>query len=136
MTANAFMAGSLVPPLCVVSIGKTARMHDLLKVGGNYSVSVLGKEQVYLASHFAGRPTLGLQPEFDNLDDRPTLARAVATIATDIVETADCGDHTLFIGRIVRMRLKDVQPLLFYGGRYATLSGTAKIEEIEPPGFW
>jgi flavin reductase (DIM6/NTAB) family NADH-FMN oxidoreductase RutF len=38
MTANAFMAGSLEPMLCVVSISRTAQMHGRLQAAGHYGV--------------------------------------------------------------------------------------------------
>ncbi len=43
MTASAFMSGSLHPPLCVISIAKTARMHELLLDTGKFGVSMLSR---------------------------------------------------------------------------------------------
>ena len=65
MTANAFMAGSLEPPLCVVSINRAARMHARLLEAGHYGVSFLSQEQQHLAAHFAGKRFEGLAPEFE-----------------------------------------------------------------------
>jgi flavin reductase (DIM6/NTAB) family NADH-FMN oxidoreductase RutF len=45
MTANAFMSASLSPPLCVVSIGTTARMHGHVCATGHYGVSFLSEAQ-------------------------------------------------------------------------------------------
>ena len=45
MTANAFMSGSLEPPLCVVSVGKKARMHTLLLESGHFGVNILARGQ-------------------------------------------------------------------------------------------
>ena len=41
MTANAFMSGSLTPPLCIVSIAKRARMHPHLTTAGKFAVNIL-----------------------------------------------------------------------------------------------
>ena len=54
MTANAFMAGSLDPMLCVISINHAAQMHGRLRQAGHYGVSFLSQEQQHLAAHFAG----------------------------------------------------------------------------------
>jgi hypothetical protein len=43
MTANAFMSGSLDPPLCVISVGVKARMHGFLMEAGHFGVNILGR---------------------------------------------------------------------------------------------
>ena len=137
MTANAFMAGSLEPLLCVVSIGRSTQMHSRLQAAGHYGVSFLSQEQQHFAAHFAGRPLEKLTPAFDLCGRTPVLKRAVATITADIVETTSCGDHTLFIGRITSMSAADAaRPLLFYAGRYAQIDWRNPIENVEPPEFW
>ena len=137
MTANAFMAGSLDPLLCVVSINRTAQMHDRLKAAGHYGVSFLSKEQQHFAAHFAGRRLDHLAPDFDFCGQTPILKRAVATVTADVLDTAACGDHTLFIGRITSLTASDgVRPLLFYAGRYAEIDFLNPIENVEPPEFW
>ena len=137
MTANAFTAGSLEPMLCVVSINHRAQMHGRLRQAGHYGVSFLSQEQQHLATHFAGKPIEGLVPDFELAERTPTLKRAVAAVTADVVTTAECGDHTLFIGQITSLTLGDARaPLLFYGGRYARLGSRTPIDEAEPPEFW
>jgi flavin reductase len=136
MTANAFMAGSLEPPLCVISVRKEARLHDYVSSCGRYGVSFLTEEQQHLSDHFAGRRLPGVAPEFVDVDGLPVLHRALAVIVADVVDTADCGDHTLFIGRISRMQASSGPPLLFYSGRYARIDNSDPIERISPPTFW
>lgn len=137
MTANAFMAGSLEPMLCVVSINHSAQMHHRLRQAGHYGVSFLSQEQQHFAAHFAGKPLQGLAPDFELHGRTPTLRRAVATVTADIVETAECGDHTLFIGSINTLIVgAAARPLLFYGGRYGQLDTRAAIDRAEPPEFW
>ena len=43
MTANAFMSGSLTPPLCVISVAKQARLHGALTAAGHFGVSIWRK---------------------------------------------------------------------------------------------
>jgi len=137
MTANAFMAGSLDPLLCVVSISRKAQMHDRLMTAQHYGVSFLSREQQHFAAHFAGRRLDHLAPDFDFCGQTPILKRAVAAVTADVVDTAACGDHTLFIGRITSMTTSDgARPLLFYAGRYAEIDFLNPIENVEPPEFW
>lgn len=136
MTANAFMAGSLEPPLCVVSINRTAKLHARLRVGASFGVSFLSEWQQHLSSHFAGKRFDAAAPEFTYRGGTPILARAVGAVTADVIATADCGDHTLFIGLISHLETAPARPLLFYGGRYARIDFANPIEEAEPPEFW
>jgi flavin reductase (DIM6/NTAB) family NADH-FMN oxidoreductase RutF len=136
MTANAFMAGSLDPPLCIVSVRCTAQMHARLLETGKFGVSFLNEQQQHLSNHFAGRQFEGLEPDFVELNGVPVLNRAVAALAAETASRADCGDHTLFIGRITRMDLGAANPLLFYGGRYAFLDPMHGVQDFEAPAFW
>jgi flavin reductase (DIM6/NTAB) family NADH-FMN oxidoreductase RutF len=62
MTANAFMSGSLDPPLCVVSVARRAHMHNHLLAAKVFSVNVLAAGQEAYAGHFAGRPLPARSP--------------------------------------------------------------------------
>ena len=137
MTANAFMAGSLEPMLCVVSINHTAQMHARLRSAGRYGVSFLSQEQQHLAAHFAGKRLEGLAPEFELRGRTPILKRAVAAVTAEIVDMAECGDHTLFVGRITSLIAGEAaRPLLFYSGRYARVDWRGPVDNAEPPEFW
>ena len=136
MTANAFMAGSLDPPLCVVCISHSSQMHERLRAYGHYGVSFLSDEQQHLSGHFAGQHTGHMHPEFTFQGPTPILNRALATLTAEIASSAECGDHTLFIGRIGHMHAAGLSPLLFYAGRYARIDRAHVIEELEPPAFW
>jgi flavin reductase (DIM6/NTAB) family NADH-FMN oxidoreductase RutF len=137
MAANAFMAVSLEPPLCVVSVSKKAHLHERLLRSRRFAVSVLNQEQQYLSNHFAGWRISGMQPEFVDRAGMPTIRNAIAVITADVIESHGCGDHTLFVGEIDFMEAKGAtSPLLFYRGRYAKVSREAPIGEAEPPAFW
>jgi len=58
MTANAFSSLSLDPPLVLVCVRKTARMHGLIERGGAFAVNILSEGQEETARYFAtrGRP--------------------------------------------------------------------------------
>lgn len=135
MTANAFMSGSLEPPLCLVSVAKRAHMHEHLPKAAAFSVNILAAGQEHLASHFAGRPVPFFQPSFDRHGDVPILLGTVASIVAEIAAAHDCGDHTLYVGHIEWMRAEDRTPLLYHASRFA---GLVKLNEASPsvPEFW
>jgi flavin reductase len=135
MTANAFMSGSLTPPLCVVSVAKRAHMHAHLIAAGRFSVNILAAGQEDFASHFAGRPVPGMRVAFRPVGGVHALPGASAVITAETAAHHDCGDHTLFIGHIIEMMSDDRPPLLYYASKFAAL---VPLREESPalPEFW
>lgn len=136
MTANAFMAGSLDPMLCVISINRAAYMHGRVLRSGQFGVSLLSEWQQHLSAHFGGRRVDNLRPEFRFLGTTPVVTGAIAAMTAVVVNTAECGDHTLLIGRLTHMEAAPGRPLLFYGGRYARVDSSNSSESLNPPEFW
>jgi flavin reductase (DIM6/NTAB) family NADH-FMN oxidoreductase RutF len=125
MTANAFMSGSLKPPLIVVSVGHRARTHERLMNSALFGVSVLSDAQEPHSRHFAGEPQSRLAPRFAAVDGLPgvmLLEHAAARFAARVVDRHPCGDHTLFIGEVLVFSLDEHAPLIFFGGRYASVA--------------
>jgi flavin reductase (DIM6/NTAB) family NADH-FMN oxidoreductase RutF len=135
MTANAFMSGSLEPPLCVVSVARRAHMHGHLIAAARFTVNVLAAGQEPLAIHFAGRPVAGLSIGFAEFGGMPAIDGTAATIAATVAARHDCGDHTIFIGSIVAMAAEDRPPLLYHASRFGAL---VPLREEAPalPEFW
>ncbi|MBO0764688.1 MAG: flavin reductase family protein [Hyphomicrobiaceae bacterium] len=136
MTVSAFMSGSLVPPLCVISIRKQARMHPLLIDAGHFGVSILTKNQERISTHFAGAPVADLALEYVWAGRTPLLANSASVIAADIAAQHECGDHTLLIGRIQYLAAYDRSPLLVHQGRYASASHAAEPAPEWVTDFW
>ena len=122
MTANAFMSVSLDPKLVVISIGEKARILEKIKQSKTFSVNILAADQQELSMIFAGQLKEHREVIFDRLDGKPVLAGAVAQIACEVSAEHVEGDHTLFIGRVTDIQLEDAEPLIFYSGRYRSLT--------------
>ena len=135
MTANAFMSGSLNPPLCVVSIAKRARTHAHLLAAGKFAVNILANGQDNYANHYAGRPVPGLEVAFDHVGGIPTLKDASAFMTADTIATHECGDHTIFIGHIHYMSADNRPPLVYHAGHYAAIAYVGDIS-ASLPEFW
>lgn len=133
MTANAFMSGSLEPPLVVISIARQARMHAVLEQSPAFGVAILTQEQEAHSRHFARQPTGGCDPQFRELAGVPVLESGVARLAARIVRRHECGDHSLFVGSVAALELDEGQddPLLFYAGRYAKLVSTRQVADAD-----
>jgi flavin reductase (DIM6/NTAB) family NADH-FMN oxidoreductase RutF len=135
MTANAFMSGSLTPPLCIISVAKRARMHPHLVAAGKFAVNILANGQDNLAAHFAGSPNPMLEVTYEHVGGIPTLKETSAYMTADTTATYECGDHTIFIGHIHYMSADTRPPLVYHSGHYAAL---AYLRDVSPglPEFW
>jgi len=120
MTANGFMSVSLDPKLVVISIGHKTKILDKISQSKKYTVNILAEDQEYYSRHFSGKP--GEVVEFETLAELPVLKGAIAQIACEVVSEHVEGDHTLFIGKVVDLRLEDKKPLLFFSGKYHQLT--------------
>jgi flavin reductase (DIM6/NTAB) family NADH-FMN oxidoreductase RutF len=121
MTANAFMSVSLDPKLVVISIGEKAKVLNKIKESKIFTVNILAADQEELSMIFAGQLKEHKEVTFERLDGKPVLSGAVVQIACEVSAEHVEGDHTLFIGKVTDIHLEDVEPLVFYNGKYRSL---------------
>lgn len=119
ITVSSFTSVSLVPPLVLVSVAKTARSHDLLRERP-FTVNVLGAEQEALARRFAGGA--GFEPAWIEGGHAPRLAGVLAHLECTPWRAYDGGDHTLFLGQVVGFDFRDGDALAFLTSRFTILA--------------
>lgn len=127
MTANAFMSVSLDPKLVVISIGERARMLEKIKKSKKFAVNVLSATQQEYSQIFAGQIKEEREIQFDSLAGLPVLRGAIAQVACEVVSEHIEGDHTLFIGKVIDLKVDEGDPLLFFSGKYRALAPAATI---------
>jgi flavin reductase (DIM6/NTAB) family NADH-FMN oxidoreductase RutF len=124
MTANAFLSVSLDPPLVLISLGES-RMAKLLQAGDAYGVSILAEDQVAHALHFAGKPSLGSEVNFEWSGAFPFISSAAVHVGCRIEHRYVAGDHTLFVGRVEHLANLPKAPLVFHTGQFCALRNEA-----------
>ncbi|KIL76011.1 flavin reductase family protein [Bacillus badius] len=122
MTANAFMSVSLNPKLVVISIGERAKMLEKIKESGKFAVNILAAEQQEVSMLFAGQLKEKREAEFGRIKDMPVIKEALANIVCNVHSTQVAGDHTLFIGEVQEIVLREGTPLTFFEGKYGQLA--------------
>jgi flavin reductase (DIM6/NTAB) family NADH-FMN oxidoreductase RutF len=121
MTANAFMSLSLDPMKIVISVGENAKILSKIRESQKFSVNILSDSQQEISMIFAGQIKEHREVKFDYLDGRPVIPGALAQVVCDVSSEYVEGDHTLFVGDVMDIRLEDGEPLMFYGGCYREL---------------
>ncbi len=127
MTANAFMSISLNPRLVVVSIGEKARMLEKIRESGKFAVNILSEQQQEVSMLFAGQLKEKREADLDTIHGVPVVKDALANVVCKVYGTQIVGDHTLFIGEVEDIVLRDGKPLTFYEGKYGKLAETQLI---------
>ena len=124
MTVSAFSSLSLDPPLVLVCIDHTASLWPVLQTADRFAVNILASSQEALSRRFSSKEG----DRFDGvgftrgatgvalLDD--TLASVECTVASRLAQ----GDHTILVGHVESGQARDLQPLLYYRGGYASLT--------------
>lgn len=121
VTLNSFTSVSLDPPLILVSLMRTSRALNYI-LERPFAVNVLGRDQLEVAKHFAGKP-LPQEPRWVTDRDAPSLAGAMATLQCLPWAAYNGGDHVLVVGRVVEFEDDEhVRPLVFQRGRWTELA--------------
>lgn len=121
MTANAFMSLSLNPRLVLISIGEKAKMLDRINESGKFAVNILSEEQQEVSMLFAGQIKEERVAEFDHLNEVSVVKDALANIVCRVYGKQVAGDHTIFIGEVEDIILREGTPLTFFEGKYGKI---------------
>ena len=124
ITVSAFCSVSLDPPLILICIDKNTGSYPALKETDSFVVNILREDQQHYSDQFASR----LPDKFDGIeflttaDDIPILKDALVNLECRLVNSHDNGDHTIFVGEILKSHATDGEPLVYFHGRYRKLS--------------
>jgi flavin reductase (DIM6/NTAB) family NADH-FMN oxidoreductase RutF len=121
MTANAFMSVSLNPRLVLISISEKARMLDKINETGKFAVNILADDQKEYSMYFAGQIKEERDIEFDWMSEIPVIKDALANIVCNVHSKHVAGDHSLFIGEVTDIVIRDGAPLTFFEGKYGKI---------------
>jgi len=123
MTVSAFCSASLVPPLVLACIDRSADMYGVLRTATHFGISILAEEQEALARRFAELEV----GRFDGIGY--TRADSGVVLLDDALGHMDCrrvdrydaGDHAIHVGEVEWASSHKGMPLLYYRGGYTQL---------------
>lgn len=119
ITANSFASVSLDPPLVLWSPAKSSRRHDLFANARHFAIHVLKADQHGLSARFVrgGAGFSGLEHSF-NEEGVPVLEGTLARFECTLANAHDAGDHTIVVGRVLRVAHGEGEPLIFSRGAF------------------
>ncbi len=125
-TVGSFSSLSLDPPLVQFSLDKSANCHQQFVECAHFSINILAEDQTDVSGIFASkkdRPWEELSLKAGEHCTAPLLEGCVAYIECAHEATYPGGDHDIFVGRVLGLRIEglDRRPMLFFGGAYRRL---------------
>jgi flavin reductase (DIM6/NTAB) family NADH-FMN oxidoreductase RutF len=124
ITANSFSTVSLDPPLILWSIAKVSNSLQAYLDADYFAVNVLSDRQRPLSSHFAqsDQALFGEISYETSAMGLPILPATLACIECRTHQIHECGDHYIIVGEVRNHWFDDCEPLIFFGGQYASIS--------------
>jgi flavin reductase (DIM6/NTAB) family NADH-FMN oxidoreductase RutF len=133
LTATAVCSLSADPPQLLVCVNRLAAAHTMISEGENLCVNLLAHTHQRLAGLFAGQTGVLGAERFNA--GRWTTLKTGAPVLQDALASFDCivsekfasTTHTIFIGRVVDVRVRtNGGPLLYAGGSFAAIKELAR----------
>lgn len=129
LLANLAMQVASDPATLCVSISKANHTHQLIQEGGKFNVSVLTqKAELPFLTRFgfkSGRDQDKLQDvQWEDFGGVKTVTQHCnAAIACEVQQAVDCGDATVFFGKIVDSRALSPEPSMSCDHYQAVVEG-------------
>lgn len=127
LTITSLVSLSLNPPLVLVAVKREGFLHDALTVADGWAVTMLAADQVGLAEYTARHRYPGDTDDFSayphrrgRSSDSLYFVDGVAAIECVPETLVDAGDHTVAVGRVVRIAddCNGREPLLYHERAY------------------
>jgi flavin reductase (DIM6/NTAB) family NADH-FMN oxidoreductase RutF len=133
-TCQSFVSLSIDPPFVAVAPARASTSWPRIARAGSFCVNVLGDHQEELCRGFA----VSGGDKFEGVDWRPAprtgsplIDGSLAWVDCRVELVHDAGDHELIIGRVLDLGVAGGSPLLYFGGKFATVAPRASDEDGE-----
>ncbi|SNQ46626.1 Monooxygenase [Frankia canadensis] len=125
-SCQSFQSLSLDPPMVSFAPSLTSTTWPRIRRAGIFAANILAEDQGELCRTFAisGGDKFSGVTWTPGHGGAPLLDGSLATVECEITGEAEAGDHTIVLGHVHRLDVRPGRPLLFYQGRFESLSRT------------
>ena len=119
LTVNSFNSVSLDPPLVLWSLDLGHDKADLFRRSGGFTVNIMAGDSSDLIRRFAATDA----ERFSGTDwhwgqsGQPVLDSALASMECRMWAEYPGGDHVIFVGEVINIRIRDGQPAAYFKGQ-------------------
>lgn len=134
ITANSFNSVSLDPPMVLWSLANNSRSLAAFSDSTHWNVHILSNEQEALSNQFAraGEDKFAGLAMDSQASNAPLLTGCTARFQCKTAFKYEGGDHTIFVGEVVKYDNSTLPPLLYVTGGYALAARKAAPISTEP----
>lgn len=133
-TATSIASFSIEPPTVIVCLNRSSSSWPVLQEHGAFCVNLLSQEQSHIADRFAGRGGAKGVERYEGgtwgklVTGALALADALAVVDCDLEESIERHSHSILIGRVRALSLKEnAEPLLYWHGAYRLMSSIDRV---------
>ena len=133
-TATSVSSLSVDPPTLIVCLNRDSSSWPVLLEHGAFCVNILAHDHLHVADRFAGRGGAKGVARYEGAEWQTlstgtlALAGALAAIDCEVEEALERHTHTILIGRVKALQLRDdAEPLLYWHGAYRLLSNLDRV---------
>ncbi len=133
-TATSVSSLSVTPPTILVCLNRDSSSWPVLLDHRSFCVNLLAHDNLHVADRFAGRGGAKGIARYEGAQWKSlktgalALSGALASIDCELEEALDRHSHTILIGRVKDIVLRDgAEPLLYWHGAYRLLSNLDRV---------
>ena len=121
ITVSSVTSISMDPPSLLICINKSARIHDTLKIGSEFCINLLNKDQEELSNICSDEDSYDERFKDKNWNTKgvPFLANAQANIFCKVDKLSSYHTHTIVVGLVQDANYSDeISTLTYVDGNY------------------
>ena len=128
ITVSAFTSVSLDPPLVLACIDNRSDANAGVQGSRVFGVSILSEEQEAFSRRFAtpGREKFEAKDLHTGESGVPLVPHALTHLECRLIAFHPAGDHTVYVGEVLRIEVRPGRPLLFHASGYRKLESDPK----------
>lgn len=120
ITVSSFCSVSLNPPMVLICIEKTAGSHYAFEESNVFVVNILREGDAAISERFASLHEdkfagIDITP---GLDGVPIINGALAVLECRVKFSYHGGDHSIFVGEVLNVKVDNGKPLLYFRSHY------------------
>jgi len=137
LTANSFNSVSLDPPMVLWSLSLHSRTLPVFRDAQTWAVHVLAADQQAMSDRFAraGEDKFAALDDIDGPEGAPLIPGYAARFGCTARFEYEGGDHAIFLGEVTDFDRREVEPLIYHGGRYGRIMRSPTGEDLEREGL-
>ena len=126
ITVNSFNSVSLVPPMVLFSIEKSASRFEIFHTCSRFIVNILSDKQKSISQGFAESDVEDWKGfNYSVMDGIPIIDGIISYMYCAKKHVYDGGDHKIIVGKVIscsKVNSND-KPLVYYKGKYMIIGG-------------